>query len=65
MEYERETQEVILRFLARRLTFPETIAALDAALAGVMPTLSAEQLPRLRIRVRQNTNRSRRQTTKP
>jgi hypothetical protein len=31
--YKRETQEVIKRFLARRLSFPECIAALDAALA--------------------------------
>jgi uncharacterized integral membrane protein len=46
--YEAETTEVIRRFLAGRLTFPETIAALDAALAGVMPMLTAEQLPRIR-----------------
>lgn len=32
--YERETQEVLQRFLSGRLTFPETIAALDAALRG-------------------------------
>jgi hypothetical protein len=46
--YERETQEVINRFLERRLSFPECIAALDAALAGLIPTLSGEEIPRLR-----------------
>jgi hypothetical protein len=47
--YEHETEEVIRRFLARRVSFPECIAALDAALAGLIPTLTGEQLPRLRI----------------
>ena len=46
--YERETQEVIKRFLDRRLSFPECIAALDAALAGLIPTLTGEQLDHLR-----------------
>jgi len=31
--YDRETHEIIRRFLARRIGFPECIAALDAALA--------------------------------
>ena len=47
--YERDTQETIKRFLARRLSFPECIAALDAALAGLVPTLTGDQIPRLRI----------------
>jgi hypothetical protein len=47
--YERETQEVIRRFLDRRISFAECIAALDAALAGLIPTLTGEQIPRLRI----------------
>jgi hypothetical protein len=47
--YERETQEVISRFLAHRISFPDCIAALDAALAGLVPTLTGEQIPRLRI----------------
>lgn len=46
--YERETQEVLKRFLERRLNFAECIAALDAALAGLVPTLSGEQIPRVR-----------------
>jgi hypothetical protein len=51
---ERETQEVIKRFLDGRLSCPECIAALDAALAGLIPTLTADQLPRLRIVVLAN-----------
>ena len=46
--YERETQEVMNRFLERRLSFPECIAALDAALAGLIPTLTGLEIPRLR-----------------
>ena len=37
--YKSETQEIIRRFLARRLSFPDCIAALDAALAGLVPRL--------------------------
>ena len=46
--YERQTKEVINRFLGHRLTFPECIAALDAALAGLVPRLGEVQLPALR-----------------
>jgi hypothetical protein len=46
--YKRETQQVIRRFLAHRLSFPECIAALDAALAGLVPRLTGEELPELR-----------------
>ncbi len=46
--YKRETQEVIKRFLTHRLSFPECIAALDAALAGLVPRLTADELPVLR-----------------
>jgi hypothetical protein len=46
--YERETQEVIKRFLECRLSYPECIAALDAALAGLIPTLTGEQLDHVR-----------------
>jgi hypothetical protein len=47
--YERKTQELIKRFLERRLGFADCIAALDAALAGLIPTLTGEEIPRLRI----------------
>jgi len=46
--YKRETQEVIRRFLARWLSFPECIAALDAALADLVPRLAGEELDELR-----------------
>jgi hypothetical protein len=47
--YERETSEVVNRFLRRELSFPNCIAALDAALAAFMPKLTSEQITRLRI----------------
>jgi len=47
--YERETAAVIKRFLDNRLSFPDCIAALDAALADFIPRLTGEQIVRLRI----------------
>jgi hypothetical protein len=47
--YECKTAEIIKRFLAGRLNFPDCIAALDAALAEVIARLQDGQLPRLRI----------------
>ena len=35
--YKRETEEIIRRFLKRQLSFPDCVAALDAALAGLLP----------------------------
>jgi hypothetical protein len=46
--FKRETHEIISRFLLRQLSFPNTIAALDAALAGVLPRLKPEQLDEVR-----------------
>ena len=46
--YERETRKVIKRFLSRKLSFPDCIAALDAALAALIPELSGEQIEYLR-----------------
>jgi len=46
--YERETHEIAKRFLDRRLSFPDCIAAQDAGLAALMPTLTGEQIARLR-----------------
>jgi hypothetical protein len=46
--YRSETQEVIKRFFAHRLSYPACICALDAALAGLIPRLTCEQLPLLR-----------------
>ena len=46
--YERATQDVIKRFLDHRLSFPDCIAGLDAALAGLIPRLTNEHLADLR-----------------
>jgi hypothetical protein len=46
--YERQTGRVIKRFLSRKLSFPGCIAALDAALAALIPELSGEQIEHLR-----------------
>jgi len=46
--YKSETREIIKRFLARNLNFPDCIAALDAALAGLVPRLQDGQLSILR-----------------
>jgi hypothetical protein len=46
--YKSETREVLNRFLGHRLSFPACIAALDAALAGLLPRLHADELPALR-----------------
>jgi hypothetical protein len=46
--YKSETQEIIRRFLARKLNFPNCIAALDAVLAGLVPRLQDGQIPTLR-----------------
>jgi hypothetical protein len=46
--YKSETKEVMNRFLHRRLKFPDCISALDAALAGLIPRLYAEQHDELR-----------------
>jgi hypothetical protein len=46
--YKSETQAVIERFLRHELSFPDCIAALDAALAEFIPRLTGEQLAPLR-----------------
>ena len=46
--YKSETKEVLSRFLAHKLSFAECIAALDAALAGFVSTVRANQLGELR-----------------
>lgn len=47
--YERETSEILKRFLEQRLSFAECIAALDAALAAFIPSLNGDEIPRLRV----------------
>jgi hypothetical protein len=52
--YERDTTEVVNRFLRNALSFPDCMAALDSALAAFMPRLNDEQIVRLRIVVLAN-----------
>ena len=47
--YEAETTEIVGRFLAHRLDFPDSIAALDSALTRFIPRLTGEENTRLRI----------------
>ena len=46
--YKRKTQAVIKRFLAHKLSFADCIAALDAALADLIPRMHHKDLPTLR-----------------
>jgi len=46
--YKHETKVVVNRFLHHRISFPKCIAALDAALAGLLPRLTAEQIAPVR-----------------
>jgi hypothetical protein len=46
--YERETREIVRRFLRNGLSFPNCVAALDAALAGLIPRFTGEQIAPLR-----------------
>lgn len=44
--YEHKTRDIIELFLSHRIS-PQCTAALDAALAALIPTLRGEQIPRL------------------
>jgi hypothetical protein len=46
--YRKETRKVIRRFLRYEISFPQCIAALDAALADFIPRVAGKQLPELR-----------------
>jgi hypothetical protein len=52
--YLRQTQQIIARFLAKRLSSPHCIAALDAALADLIPRLMPDQVIPLRHRMLEN-----------
>ncbi len=55
--YKRETREIMRRFLLRQMTFPRCIAALDAALATLIPSLRSKDLPELRAFMLANNER--------
>jgi hypothetical protein len=52
--YRQETREIIRRFHRHQLSFPNCIAALDAALAGLLPRLKPEQLDGVRADILAN-----------
>ncbi len=52
--YKAETAELIRRFLSHQLSYAECVAALDAALAGVMPRLKPDEVDALRALVSAN-----------
>jgi len=52
--YRRETQLIIKRFLNRRLSFPDCVAALDAALASLIQRISGQQIAPLRALILTN-----------
>jgi hypothetical protein len=53
--YERETRDIIRRLLSGGIGLPECVAALDAALANLVPDLNPEQLPRIQALLRANS----------
>jgi hypothetical protein len=55
--YKTETREVVRRFLAQQLSFPNCVAALDAALAGLLPRLKPEELDEARAVMLANNDR--------
>jgi hypothetical protein len=55
--YKKRTQELVDLFRRRELSFPECIAALDAALMKLLRKLDAEELPALRAVMLANNTR--------
>jgi hypothetical protein len=55
--YKNETREIIRRFIDHRISFPECIAALDAAYAELPKELTGEQLAELRALMLANNER--------
>jgi len=54
--YKRETREIINRFLDHRLSFPDCIGALEAALADGIPRMKDTQLPEIRALMLSNND---------
>ena len=46
--YRRQTREILDRFLDHRLSFPDCIAAMDAAIADFMSRFNPDQLASVR-----------------
>jgi CRP/FNR family cyclic AMP-dependent transcriptional regulator len=54
--YRRETRRVIKRFLNRRISFADCVAALDAALADLTPRLSGQPIAPLHALILENND---------
>lgn len=52
--YKAETKEILRRYLEEQITYPASVAALDAALAGVLPRMRPENLEEVQSIVRAN-----------
>jgi hypothetical protein len=52
--YKRETEEIIKRFLDRRIGFHECMIALDAAVAGLIPKMTPEELEAVKVQMAAN-----------
>jgi hypothetical protein len=52
--YRKQTQKILKRFLEREIAFPECVAALDHALAKLIPKMRAEDLLSIRAVVLAN-----------
>ena len=60
--YERETQDVIKRFVRHKLSFAQCIAALDAAMMRVAPDLNDGNLSSLHALMLANSEAMTRET---
>lgn len=52
--YKRETEEIMNRFLERRIGYHECSAALDAALTGLIPKMTPEELEAVKVQMADN-----------
>ena len=55
--YKRETEEILKRFTENRIGYQECVAALYAALAGVVQRITPEELPQVRGVMLENNQR--------
>ena len=55
--YRQETQEIVNRFVRRRISLPECVALLGSAFKTLIPTLRLKDLPTLRVVMLANSQR--------
>jgi len=54
--YKTKTDDIVRRFLLRQFRFPDCVAALDAALSGLLPTLTPEDFDKVRAMMLANND---------